>query len=29
VERYRKELPAVLREAAKLGEELAASVAGR
>jgi hypothetical protein len=29
VEQFRKELPAVLKEAAKLGEELAASVAGR
>jgi len=29
VEQFRKELPAVLREAAKLGEEMTTSVAGR
>jgi hypothetical protein len=29
LERFRKELPAVLKEANKLGEELKASVAGR
>jgi len=28
-EQFRKELPAVLREAAKLGEEMTTSVAGR
>jgi hypothetical protein len=29
IEQYRKDLPAVLNEAARLGEELAAAVAGR